>query len=395
MYKSLKLGEIELRPWLIACLMLFETLPKWMWNMYQLLPEIVPILILFLAYKDIARFRSNGWAIASFFIQLIVLLVFYHERSTNIIGLGIIIVGWIAFLPLFLCSPGFLTKCIKCFALLLAAFLACALVEHILIFFFNIFFVAPSYGECPYNPEREYILYFFNAYINDFTAFTILPRFFAFYDEPGALGNIVMVFLYCGRFDLRKWYNIVFMISGLLSFSLAFYIAMIVWYIVFGTTRVKIAFIIISVLAVYYFWNNDYLYDLIFSRFEFTDEGLAGYNRERGEFTGWFDNLLITDYLFWGYRPIQKVIYAASWKWAFALYGIIPCIVYTFTLIKSRVNKLMTPKDILMGAFIIVVIFIQRPFFYRWIYVLLMIMPLIAYSFYEKDKNAHKEVKQK
>lgn len=370
----------ELTPWFCAILILFESLPKWMWGMYQLLPDLIPVLFLIIAYKDIIKHKANQWAIIALLLQLIVIFVFYAERMKGIVGFGINMACWMGFISIFLCSSVFIKECVNCFVKILAVLLLLSLVEHFLLFFSGLSFSSPVYMECPYNPDREYVTYLFNVYINDLSFFSFLPRFYAFYDEPGALGNIMMVLLYCGRFDLRKWYNIVFMISGFLSFSFAFFCAVIIWYLIFGNFKTKLLFAIAILIFVFLFYKSEYLYDMIFSRFEFTDEGLSGYNRERYDFKSWYDKLTIDQYLFWGVKTSGAIPYAASWKWAFAIYGIIPSLLYCFALLMSRINKFFKRKDILMGLCIILIIFIQRPFFYRWFYAFMMVMPLIYYQ---------------
>ena len=267
----------------------------------------------------------------------------------------------------------------NCFIKLLAVFFLLALIEHVLVNFFGIQLTSPSQYECPINPDRLYNAYFFNVYIQE--NFGFFNRFYAFYDEPGIVGNITMVLLYIQKFELKKWYNIVFLISGLLSFSIAFYIALIVYYVVFGKLKTKIAFIIIASILVYYFYNNEFVFDLLFGRLTFENGGLAGYNRENIDFQNWIYTISWKDYLFWGYQPREAVVYSASWQWAFALWGIIPSILYLISIVACRIGSASGKNSILSGLILIVIIWIQRPFVYMYLYVLLLMLPFM----YSKD----------
>ena len=252
-----------------------------------------------------------------------------------------------------------------------------------MISFFGIRLTSPSEYYCPLNfrEDRIYYGYFFNVYLQH--SFGFFNRFFAFYDEPGIVGNIMMVLLYIQKFDLKKWYNLVFLISGLLSFSLAFYIALIVYYVIFGKFRIKIAFVIVASILVYYFYSNEYIYNLVFGRLSFEDGNLAGYNRESVVFQNWFYTISWKDYLFWGYQPKGDVVYAASWQWAFALWGIVPSILYLISIVNCRIRSTSDKSTILSGLALVVIIWIQRPFIYMYLYVLLLMLPFM----YSKDDD--------
>ena len=247
-----------------------------------------------------------------------------------------------------------------------------------MVCFMDMKLVIPFSSECPINPDRDYTVYLFNSYLNN--SFELLRRFYAFYDEPGVLGNIMMVLLYIQRFNFHKWYNIIFFISGILSFSLAFYIAVAVYFILFGGVKSKFVFAAMVIIGVYYFYENDFVYDMLFGRLEFENGQMAGYNRENADFEYWIATKKWTEYFFWGYKPRSAVEYAASWKWAFALWGIVPSILYLFTIVYPKTRNLINKKDILLGLVLVAIIWIQRPFVYQYLYVFLILIPFIYSS---------------
>lgn len=364
-------------PWICAFLLLVISFPQWVWGMGANIRTIISYLLLFIAYKDISRNKSGisaGFVALSF--QLLILLLVNGLNNFN--SFLLTLYQAIGFASIFFCSVDFWKRCLDCFIKLLAVLLVFALIEHIMINFMGVKTAVPVYAECPTNPDRDYYVYHFNVYLVNY--FSLFNRFHAFYDEPGVLGNILMVLLYIQKFDFKKWYNIIFLISGILSFSLVFYFAVAAYYILFGGTRNKIMFAIALIGATYYFYNNEFVYDYVFGRLEFEDGKMVGYNREMNDFGNWIESKKWTDFLLWGYQPREAVPYAASWKWAFALFGIIPSLIYLFTITYPHAKNIMNKSDILRGLILMVLIWIQRPFIHQYLYVFLLVIPFIYSS---------------
>ena len=374
-----KVNQRNTTPWVCAILLLIISYPIWLWGLSPLVITFASLILLFLAGDDIIKNRRNrGIGVICVIFQIIILGVTNILPTTNLNGILLVPVSGLGFAPLFLCSVDFWKKCVDCFIKLLAVLLVFALIEHIFVCFLDKEFVSPYITECPTNKDRDYLVYLFNAYLQ--YSFQFFKRFFAFYDEPGVLGNIVMVLLYIQRFNLKKWYNVVLLVSGILSFSLTFYLAVAAYFILFGNMKSKVVFAIVALILTYYFYNNEMVYDLVFGRLEFEDGQMAGYNRENEDFDSWISSTHWTDYFLWGYQPRYAVAYAASWKWAFALYGIVPSIVYLFTLFYSRAKFINSRSDLIRGLILVVIIWIQRPFVYQYLYVFLILIPFIYNS---------------
>ena len=376
----------DTRAWICAILLFVISYPKWFWVNVNI-PTIASVLLLLVAFNDISN-NKNG-RIAGIVALLCQFVILYVNTSVttprfNLIGFSLLVIKWLGFSTLFLCSTCFWKKCVDCFVKLLAILLVVAIIEHVMVGLLGLRTVSPSYAECPNNPHRGYKVFLFTVYLEG-SFDNINNRFYAFYDEPGVLGNIIMVLLYIQRFNLKKWYNIVFLISGLLSLSLAFYIALIVYYVLFGKLRTKIGFLVIGGILMYYFYGNEYINNMVFERLTFEEDGsLAGYNRENIGFSYWIYEIDWKDYLFWGYQPSNAVPYAASWKWAFALYGIIPSIIYLLVISIQYAKQVLQIKDVLLGYILMVIIWIQRPCVHWYLYVFLIVIPFIYLS---RDTN--------
>ena len=377
----------DLAPWLSAFLLFIISYPKWLWSVNPMSMIWVSLMLLVIAHKDISLNNNKIWGIVAIFFQIIIIAVAEIMPNSNMNGIVSVPIKGISFATIFLCSSQFWRECVGHFVKMIAIILILAIVEHLLINFFNIELVSPYNIECPTNKGREYTVFLFNCYLD--YSIVDFNRFYAFYDEPGVLGNIVMVLLYIQKFDLKKWYNIVIFVAGILSFSLTFYIAVAIYFLLYGNATGKAIIAIISIMGFYYFYNNEIVYNLLFRRLEFDNGQMVGYNRENLIFDSWFSTKHWTDYFLWGYQPRYAVPYAASWKWAFALWGIVPSLIYLFTIVFPRAKKIRNTKDFIICMVLVVIIWIQRPFVYQYLYVFLLVIPFIFFGDNTKIKTTH------
>lgn len=127
-------------------------------------------------------------------------------------------------------------------------------------------------------------------------------RMSGIYDESGRLGTIAALILASERYNIRKnWKNIVIFIGGFLSFSLAFYLIGVIYFLGLSIRQksYKTFFIIIGVLASYF------LFIIInFSspemqgfqeRFLISSDGLEGDNRTSREYDEVMNNFYRSD----------------------------------------------------------------------------------------------------
>lgn len=369
----------EKKYWFCAFLLFILTFPKWVWGYGYYIMTVASLVLMVVAYKDIkTNSKITSMSYMGLLFQIGILITYLTDSRSNIFGYISIIISGIGFATIFFCSNDFWKKCTDCFIVLLALLLIPAIIEHIAVSFLGFETGSVYTQKCPINEGRNYYIYKFNVYLVEI--FSIIKRFFAFYDEPGVLGNISMVMLYIQKFNLKKWYNVVLLISGILSFSLAFYIAVAIYFILFGNFKSKLFFLIAAVVGVYYFYNNEMVYDLVFGRLEFIDGRLSGYNRDNSNFKVWIEKIPITSYLLWGYQPRGAVPYAASWRWAFAKYGVLPSLLYLLFLVFPRAKRLHNRKDIYIGLALLIVIWIQRPFIHLFLYAYLIVIPFIYYN---------------
>ena len=60
------------------------------------------------------------------------------------------------------------------------------------------------------------------------TYFDRVDRFYGVFDEPGVLGTIGAILLYANKYDFKRWYNVALLLGGIFTFSLAFYLLVLI-----------------------------------------------------------------------------------------------------------------------------------------------------------------------
>jgi len=116
-------------------------------------------------------------------------------------------------------------------------------------------------------------------------------RFFGIYDEGGRVGTICALMLCAERLQVKKdWKNFIFIVAGVLSFSMAFYLLLFIYYccrcLEKGETKRILALILVGIVGVVLL-NYDFGIPEIQkfqSRFAITKSGLGGNNRESAEY---------------------------------------------------------------------------------------------------------------
>lgn len=160
--------------------------------------------------------------------------------------------------------------------------------------------VLESYEPIKTMNHTYYKLYPFASQItNDYASVFLESRLSGIYDEAGRVGTLAGLFLISENYQLRKsWKNFIIFISGVLSFSLAFWALSFLEYIfsMIKKEKYKIVIYIIMLLNIYFiFINIDFngveILEKLQSRLTFTNGWLAGDNRTNEEFDALFMSL--------------------------------------------------------------------------------------------------------
>ncbi len=381
--------------WLFATFLFLLSAPYFVWERMYLY-WISAFFFLAISIKHL-RFKKNDIAIPiiililCFYFQL---KVVYNGRIANINAIILVLFTTITLIPFFFLKSSSWYSIFKKYLLIFSITLIPSIIQYSFSFFLNTGFSSNVIDTCPLNPGRSYNQFLFYVSLRqfgDFWNFGDLYRFFSYYDEPGVLGNVAMVLMYVEGYNLKRWYNIPIFIAGILSFSLLFYIATLLYILLFGKVKVKLIVGLIVFLMIMYAYNNSILYEYVFKRFEIVDGKLVGDNRANKVFSDWFENIKLEEYFFLGYEVGKKVEYAASYLYTMVLFGVIPNLLFFVLIINRAYKKLGLNKYFLLYSVIPFMIWYQRPFVWMPLYYFLMFVPL--YCFYEQknQKKLHNE----
>lgn len=125
-------------------------------------------------------------------------------------------------------------------------------------------------------------------------------RFFGLFDEPGVVGTISGILLLIGRFELKKWENVVFLISGILSFSMFFFVVCGIYIVSIMRMKYKVFSIALILAAIFILRDNDYINEIVFMRFQLEDGKLLGDTRMHGDFANFYEQFRFTPEYFTG-----------------------------------------------------------------------------------------------
>jgi hypothetical protein len=115
-------------------------------------------------------------------------------------------------------------------------------------------------------------------------------RFSGIFDEPGVVGTLNGLILSSIGISTRNIKSIIILLAGLVSFSLAFYIILIL-FILFNL-NFKNIFLAVFILITLILFSGDKFNDLIISRLAIEDGRLAGDNRTTLVFDEWYEEYL-------------------------------------------------------------------------------------------------------
>lgn len=238
--------------------------------------------------------------------------------------------------------------------------------------FFDKYFMFMGYVDDALVPNQlkieagqKYVLYPFSVVLNYMLDWPYY-RIFGPFDEPGRVGTIAAFLLVIEKFNLKRFSNIIIFGSGLLSFSLAFYILLLIFFVFHFAKKPLIALSMLtcSILVGAVLSQNVFLKSKIVDRFAVASDGkLAGDNRAGASleesFAVW-QNAPPVDYLI-GLKnlPAEE---GSSWKLIPIRAGLLGVIVFSlfFVSIYFISNGLRLPYSFAFLAVFIASIY-QRP----------------------------------
>lgn len=218
----------------------------------------------------------------------------------------------------------------------------------------------------------------YGLYLKSTADYGLIPRFNAFFLEPGHLALISTFLLIANQFKFKENpYCYVLLVSVIMSFSLAGYVLLGVSYALYTIKNIRTLLMIATVGGIFFLgsqlWNNgnNVVNELIFSRLEYDEnKGVSGNNRTTPETDALFDVMVSSGEIIRGIENKDDIrIRGAGYKIFLIKYGIITTVlVFSFYifLIPKQANR----KYALMFLVVIILCFLQRayPWWYSWLF---------------------------
>lgn len=195
-----------------------------------------------------------------------------------------------------------------------------------------------------------------------------LVRLCGICNEPGYFGTICALILCASSLNLKKKSNIIILIAGFLTFSLAFIITLVIYLLLKYLKDVRTVIITVLLTCFYLFllpniYTGNPTIDRFIQRMTITDEGLAGDNRTTDELEYVFNDVVKNKPLFGygnNYIKSNNLKGSLSYKTYIIQYGFVGCILLWGSLLLAALYK---NKNYLSIIYIIVffVNIYQRP----------------------------------
>lgn len=363
-------NSMQFESFLFALMVFFLIPPFFLWN------KISPIVFVAIcAILTLKNFQVERSKIFLFFSLIFFYLFVAYKDNTNFNG----ILSLFGICSLVLSSDSFIKEVFKKYVWIYSITLIPSIITFFLVNIGGLRLPFSYIEALNLLKSYNYIHYPFFVQPNEMVEMA-LPRFHAYYDEPGVVGTISGIILLVNRFNLKEKINIPIFIAGVLSFSFAFYIIMVIYVLLFLKMKYKILIILLIAGLFPILSSNDILNTYILSRFQIENGQLIGDNRVVGRgFEYFYNNYLHSENVYFGLgnRANLKVNFGgASYKDLIINYGVIPFIFFVLIFMSFAYSKFKWKKEFLISLIIMTAVLYQRPFITNYFYVFLIYVPI-------------------
>lgn len=385
---------------LAAILLLVLSGPYFCWWITKniMLRWIVTITLGFVFYKNKGKLSKFDA-----YVMVLYVFTFFFTTILSILKSNITFFGVIdgipnLFLVYLLCANmNFSKRAYSYFSLYFAVLMGLSIIAQLLF----IFGILPPIGSIV-NPgqDRIYTVYPFLIREQTIDIFSIQgTRFAGAYDEPGAIGTIAAVLLCIDNFRIKKWENIIFLITGFMSMSLAFYVILAVYsilhYLIIKRNIILTLAIIVSIGIFYNYTKTNPVFEtLIWERLEWDEEkqGFAGEDRMVGDADYYFDKHIKGTQAYWFGLSDTKEFWkaaegSASYKVVIAQNGMIFLSLYMLCFILLALHYKPNKFEVALFLILLIANTMQRPNIYAPLWIFLYAYYARCYSNEQKTLN--------
>lgn len=230
-----------------------------------------------------------------------------------------------------------------------------------------------------------------------------MVRFNGTFEEPGWFGTWAAFFLCADDLNFRKKGNIILLISGLLTYSLAFILLLVIYYVLKNLSDWKRWIWLVLLVAFYLFViphikTGNEAVDRVLERLAISDGGLAGDNRTGPLFAKVWEETVHSSKIVLGQGAGYAQFFGtgegeglASIKSNIVDFGVIGTVIIYLPLFIASINKAKKFGNKTMLRYIIIsyVSLYQRPYLFSTPH-LIMFVCGIAYTKMSQNKNEEK-----
>lgn len=357
----------------LGILVFIRTMPFYLWALEDFLRPLCTVLILGICLTNVSKAKWTMWIFLSIASAYIWATVFVDHSGV------ITTFNFLAFAFIPIIKQELVFETYKSFRKIFLIFVGLSIVNYLLVL---IGFDSSVIVIEPLNKLKDY-KYIMHPFLVTPTGFEF-SRFHSIYDEPGFIGTLCGLMLVAERMNLQKRSNLILLFAGLLSLSFYFYVS-IIFGVIFFSKKLKHKWVYIGLLVVFIIstYNNEFLYDTIWHRFEYdaTEGKFVGDNRNGGGVEQVYETIVGTPLFFTGLGSAvaEDLMGGASLKLVVIKHGFIFVALNFIGYGLLSFRQISNKKDWAIFMLFFILTLYQRPGFYGTYSIFMYVM--LIYSF--------------
>lgn len=218
-------------------------------------------------------------------------------------------------------------------------------------------------------------------------------RLCGLFNEPGYFGTFLGLFLIANNIDLKRKSNRILLIAGVFTFSAAFFITIILFYVIkmsfMKDFKALIILVILVIIANLDFGNNNVT--RLLERLSFSGGKLNAVNRTTMSLDVFFDDYITSSRAFFGYGrgflSSSGEVGSLSYKTYIIEYGLVACCIFWGGLFVNAIKYSKKVHLAIIYSILFMINIYQRPGIFTFGYMLLLFGGVCYISLYKGKKT--------